>query len=76
MNFFILFLPNDFRYDDNYSVTLEYNDGKDKTTSSSQTLSKSVGNYFDENGVLCYDRFTSDLKQIYDQARMNARKVK
>jgi len=55
---------------------LDYNDGTDKTTNSSQQLSKSIGNYFDENGVLCYDRFTSDLKMIYNQARSNARKVK
>ena len=65
-----------FRYDDKYNLTLEYNDGTDKTTSSSHTLIKSVGNYFDENGVLSYNRFTNDLKTIYDQARLNARKVK
>jgi hypothetical protein len=55
---------------------LIYNDGADKSTSSSQELSKSIGNYFDEKGVLSYDRFTSDLRTIYDQARSNARKVK
>ncbi|CAF3348873.1 unnamed protein product [Rotaria sp. Silwood1] len=64
------------KYDDKYNLTLEYNDGTDKTTNSSQIISKSVGTYFDENGVLCYDRFTNDLKKIYDQARLNARKVK
>jgi len=63
------------KYDDKYNLSLEYNDGIDKTNSL-QTLSSSVGNYFDENGVLCYDRFTSDLKRVYDQARLNARKVK
>ncbi|CAF1416451.1 unnamed protein product, partial [Adineta steineri] len=52
------------------------NDGKDKTTKSTQTLLTSVGNYFDENGVLIYDRLTDDLKKLYDQARSNARKVK
>jgi hypothetical protein len=55
---------------------MEYNDGKDKTTVSSETISKSIGNYFDDNGVLVYERFTSDLKKIYDQVRSNARKVK
>ncbi len=65
-----------FRYDDKYDLTLIYNDGADKSTSSSQELSKSIGNYFDEKGVLSYDRFTSDLRTIYDQARSNARKVK
>ncbi|CAF1326079.1 unnamed protein product [Rotaria sordida] len=64
------------KYDDKYNLTLEYNDGTDKTTNSVQTISKSVGNYFDENGVLCYDRVTNDLKKIYDQARLNTRKVK
>jgi hypothetical protein len=65
-----------FRYDDKYDLILIYNDGTDKSTSSSQNLSNSIGNYFDENGVLCYDRFTNDLRKIYDQARSNARKVK
>ncbi len=55
---------------------MEYNDGIDNRTSTSQNLSKSIGNYFDENGVLCYERFTNDLRKIYDQARSNARKVK
>ncbi|CAF0904655.1 unnamed protein product [Adineta steineri] len=64
------------KYDDKYNLTLEYNDGKDKTTKSTQTLLTSVGNYFDENGVLIYDRLTDDLKKLYDQARSNARKVK
>jgi len=64
------------KFDDKYNLTLEYNDGTDKTTSSSQKLSNSVGNYFDEDGVLCYDRFTRDLRNIYEQARSNARKVK
>jgi len=64
------------KYDDKYNLTLQYNDGIDKSTGSSGALISSVGNYFDENGVLCYDRFTNDLKKIYDQARLNARKVK
>ncbi len=55
---------------------MEYNDGIDKTTNSSQNLVNSIGNYFDENGVLCYDRFTTDVRRIYDQACFNARKVK
>jgi hypothetical protein len=70
-----LFFEN-FRYDDIYHLTLEYNNGIDKSMGSSGVLASSVGNYFDENGVLCYDRFTSDLKRIYDQGRLNARKVK
>lgn len=64
------------RYDDKYDLTLEYNDGKDNSQTSTGVLITSVGNYFDENGVLCYDRLTGDLKKIYDQARSNARKTK
>ncbi|CAF1248873.1 unnamed protein product [Rotaria magnacalcarata] len=64
------------KYDDKYDLTLEYNDGTNKATNSLQNISKSVGNYFDENGVLCYDRFTSDVKKMYLQARMSERKVK
>ena len=65
-----------FRYDDNYDLTLVYNDGIKKSNLSSQTFSNSIGNYFDDNGVLCYDRLTNDLRKIYDQARLNTRKVK
>lgn len=64
------------KYDDKYDLTLEYNDGKDNSQTSTGVLITSVGNYFDENGVLCYDRLTGDLKKIYDQARSNARKTK
>ncbi|CAF0908004.1 unnamed protein product [Adineta ricciae] len=61
------------KYDDKYQLTLDYNDGTDKT---SKSLKKSIGNYFDENGVLCYDRFTADIRKMYDEARLNARKAK
>ncbi|CAF3187079.1 unnamed protein product [Rotaria socialis] len=64
------------KYDDIYNLTLEYYDGTNTSTSSVEVLKKSVGNYFDENGVLCYDKYINDLKKIYDQARSNARKVK
>lgn len=64
------------KYDDKYSLTLEYKDGKDAANNSSGAFISSVGNYFDEKGVLCYERFTNDLKKIYDQARSNARKAK
>ncbi|CAF2060002.1 unnamed protein product [Rotaria magnacalcarata] len=64
------------KYDDIYNLTLEYHDGKNTSTSSVEVLKKSVGNYFDENGVLCYDKYINDLKKIYDHARSNARKVK
>ena len=65
-----------FRYDDQYNLTLEYNNGIDKKIISLQKFSKSIGNYFDENGVLCYDKFTNDLRQLYDQTRLNTRKTK
>lgn len=65
-----------FRYDDKYSLTLEYSAGKEPASNSTGALICSVGNYFDETGVLCYDRLTADLKKIYDQARSNARKAK
>lgn len=65
-----------FRYDDKYDLTLVYNDGTKKSNFPSQTFSNSIGNYFDENGLLCYDRLTSDLRKIYDQVRLNTRKVK
>ncbi|CAF0942384.1 unnamed protein product [Rotaria sordida] len=64
------------KYDDKYNLTLEYKEGTNKSTGLSGALITSIGNYFDEDGVLCYDRFTNDLKKISDQARLNARKAK
>ncbi|CAF1097447.1 unnamed protein product [Rotaria sp. Silwood1] len=64
------------KYDDKYYLTLKYNESTNKSMGSSGVLISSVGSYFDEKGVLCYDRFTSDFKKIYDQARSNARKAK
>jgi len=64
------------KYDDNYNLTLEYNDGTAGSTISPGALNKSVGVYFGEDGVLCYDRYTTDLKAIYDKTRSNARKDK
>ncbi|CAF0829505.1 unnamed protein product [Adineta ricciae] len=64
------------KYDDKYCLTLEYNEGKDGSMTSSGAFIRSVGNYFDESGVLHYNRIVADLKTIYDQARSNARKVK
>jgi hypothetical protein len=55
---------------------LEYTDGSDHSTFSPGAMISSVGNYFDENGVLCYDRYTTDLKKIYDETRLNVRKDK
>lgn len=53
-----------------------YNDGMNKKKkNSSETFSSTIGNYFDENGVLCYDRLTNDLRKIYDQVRSNTRKT-
>ncbi|CAF0916653.1 unnamed protein product [Adineta steineri] len=60
------------KYDDNYFLTWEHNDKRGKAAGS---FISSVGNYFDENGVLCYDRFTSALKKTYDPARVYAHKV-
>ena len=65
-----------FRFDDKYDLTLAYNDGMEKSNLSSGKFSNSIGNYFDENVVLCYDRLTNDLQKIYDQARLDTRKVK
>ena len=65
-----------FRYDDKYSLTLQYNDGIQDAGGSTGALVSSVGSYFDETGVLCVERFTNDLRKIYEQARSNARKVK
>ncbi|XP_005106146.1 probable signal peptidase complex subunit 2 isoform X2 [Aplysia californica] len=44
------------KYDDVYSLTISYTDGKTKQERSAST-SKCVASYFDENGVFCFDLF-------------------
>ena len=42
------------KYDDKYELSLTYIDGKTKAKRES-TVTKSVGDFIDENGVICQD---------------------
>ena len=42
------------RYDDIYELSLSYTDGKTKAKRET-TIKKSVGDFIDENGVICQD---------------------
>jgi len=44
------------KYDDTYTLTVSYVDGKTKLERS-MSISKCVANYFDENGTFCYELF-------------------
>ena len=43
-----------FRYDDIYELSLSFTDGKTNARRET-TIKKSVGDFIDENGVICQD---------------------
>eukprot|EP00106_Octopus_bimaculoides_P009871 XP_014777313.1 PREDICTED: probable signal peptidase complex subunit 2 isoform X2 [Octopus bimaculoides] len=54
------------KYDDVYQLMVDYENGV-KGCSRSGTLKHSVAKYFDENGVLCYNVYKSELKNLVDK---------
>merc|ERR1712062_389170 len=52
------------RYDDIYQLNITFTDGQTNQIRKA-TFSKSVANYFDENGTLCTDKFEPDLKKLH-----------
>ncbi|RWS07583.1 signal peptidase complex: subunit SPC25-like protein [Dinothrombium tinctorium] len=54
------------RFDDNYHLSIEYNDGKPGSKTIEASFTKSVANWFDENGVLT-DRFENDVNALHNQ---------
>ncbi|CAI9725948.1 probable signal peptidase complex subunit 2 isoform X1 [Octopus vulgaris] len=54
------------KYDDVYQLMVDYENGV-KGSSRSGTLKHSVAKYFDENGVLCYNIYKSELKNLIDK---------
>ncbi|CAB3980701.1 signal peptidase complex subunit 2 [Paramuricea clavata] len=52
------------RYDDIYELILSYEDGETKRKEE-QSLKKSVASWFDENGVLLFDIFLNDIKEMH-----------
>jgi len=56
------------KYDDMYSVYLSYYDGKSKATRQGE-FTKSVSNFFDENGVLLVDLLEPEVVRLHDQLK-------
>jgi len=63
---FILFFLLSFRYDDKYTLSLSFQDGKTHKMRSGQVV-KSVAEFFDENGVLCMDLFQPQVSMLKNQ---------
>ena len=53
------------RYDDIYSLHLTYQDGETRKTRS-QSMSKSVSSFFDENGQICMDLFEPEVSKLHN----------
>lgn len=54
-----------YRYDDQYTIQLSYADGTTGRTGTA-TLTKSVGSFFDEGGVLHFDIFEKEFCKLKD----------
>ena len=53
------------RFDDQYNLVLHFKDGNTEIERESN-VTKSVGVWFDENGVLLLDLFQRDVCQLHD----------
>ncbi|XP_023227218.1 probable signal peptidase complex subunit 2 isoform X2 [Centruroides sculpturatus] len=54
------------RFSDNYNLLITFTDGKTNEMRESK-LSKSVGNWFDENGILLYDLFELEVCKLHNE---------
>ena len=54
-----------FRYEHNYTLHMEYKDGITNQYRKAE-FTKSVANFFDENGYLCSDLFEPEVIRLRD----------
>jgi len=53
------------RYDDVYHLHMTFSDGQSNQTRSS-SFSKTVANFFDENGYICAEIFEGEVRKLHD----------
>ncbi|XP_061194889.1 signal peptidase complex subunit 2-like isoform X1 [Saccostrea echinata] len=61
------------KYDDMYHLTVTFTDGITGIQRTKE-FSKSVCNYFDENGVLCFDLFEPEIRLLHNQISAEGKK--
>ena len=54
-----------FRYDDMYTIHMSYTDGSTKLERNNK-FTKSVADFFDENGYLCNDIFDPEIIKLHE----------
>ena len=62
-----------YRYDDMYHLSMTFQDGKTGITRTKE-ISKCVANYFDENGLLCFDLFEPEITQLQSKISAEGKK--
>ncbi|XP_022290605.1 signal peptidase complex subunit 2-like isoform X2 [Crassostrea virginica] len=61
------------KYDDMYHLSMTFQDGKTGITRTKE-ISKCVANYFDENGLLCFDLFEPEITQLQSKISAEGKK--
>ncbi|XP_048744352.2 signal peptidase complex subunit 2-like isoform X2 [Ostrea edulis] len=61
------------KYDDLYHLSMTFTDGK-TGINRSEEFSKCVSNYFDENGVLCFDLFEPEIRLLQSKISAEGKK--
>lgn len=54
------------KYDDQYNLAMTFTDGTSKRSRNGQ-ITKSVAEFFDENGTLCLDKFEPEVRMLQNR---------